>query len=200
MATAQKKDKKAAATTDKKGDKSKKASEAKEVKPTGAAVDAAPKVEAPAPAAAGEAAAVVNAAGEAAPKEKRREKNFTDVSLDPKNPESAAAWLASFTKQCADHPPRKGYDQHWNNLGFIHDGPALRLSNQGAARMFVFLANVFAQRMVNGDTEATEFFEFCMDFADDRKTALLEEKKAAALAAAEEIINKAGGKVIHANA
>lgn len=199
MATAQKKDKKAAATTDKKGDKPKKASEAKEVKPTGAAVDAAPKVEAAAaPAAAGEAAAVVNAAGETTPKEKRIAKNFTEVSLDPKNPDSAAAWLVSFTKQCADHPPRKGYDQHWNNLGFIHDGPALRLSNQGAARMFVFLANVFAQRMVNGDTEATEFFEFCMDFADDRKTALINEKKAAAIAAAEEILTKAGKKVVPA--
>lgn len=124
-----------------------------------------------------------------ATKTPRVKKNATDVDIDLNDPESAMNWLNSFHSQCKAHPPRKGYDQHWNSEGFIHDGPARRLPNKGAVKMTVFLLKILAQRATeNGDAEALAALNFCNAFGTNVKDILVEAKAAADLAAAEAII------------
>lgn len=144
------------------------------ITPTGAAVDS--KEAAPATAPATET-----------PKEKRKPKNYTPVSLNINDPTSAGTWLAAFIKQCDDHPPIKGYDQHWNDLGFIHTGPSERLSNEGCGRMAVVIFDTLARRSQVDDAkgkEAGEMLNFLMNFASNRKAELVAEAEAATLAAA----------------
>ena len=78
----------------------------------------------------------------------RIKKNATTSTLDVSDPNSAMTWLAEFIEQGKNHPPIKGYDQHWNSDGFIHAGPGKRLPNIGAAKMIVFLGDVFARRSI----------------------------------------------------
>lgn len=143
--------------------------DATDVQPTG---DAVPVVQSTAPEA----------------KPKRIKKNATDVDIDFNDPDSAMLWLQSFFEQCEKHPPRKGYDQHWNSQGFIHSGPAKRLPNKGAAKMLVFLANTLAQRAIdNNDNEAAQALDFCNAFGINIKTMLEDKKNEAILAQADAI-------------
>lgn len=153
------------------------------ITPTGAAVDS--KAAAPATAPATEK------------KEKRKPKNYTPVSLNVNDPTSAGTWLTAFIKQCDDHPPIAGYDQHWNDLGFIHTGPSERLSNEGCGRMAVVLFDTLARRSQVDDAkgkEAGEMLNFLMTFGANRKAELVAESEAAVLAAAAKIEAARKGK------
>jgi len=117
----------------------------------------------------------------------RVKKNATEVGIDFNDPDSAMQWFESFTRQCESHPPRKGYDQHWNSDGFIHTGPATRLPNQGATRMLVFLGHTIAKRAIAGDKEAAEALQFSINFISSISETLQAKQNEAILAQADAI-------------
>jgi len=119
-------------------------------------------------------------------------KNHTVATIDPNDAESPDRWLKEFVAQCDKHPPTKGYDQHWNALGFIHTGPATRLDAQGSARMMVFLIDSLARQSVNGDKAAGTMLDFVLKFGKTRRDALVEQQNQAAIDAATSILKSAG--------
>ncbi len=128
-------------------------------------------------AAAGEAVStdasnVAQSAGTAESKSTRVYKNATEVVIDFTKPESATAWLQAFYEQSKAQPPKKGYDQHWNKRGFIHAGPAVRLPNDGAANMIVFLGDMLVQRESKEDADAGKILDFCINFLQTRRATL----------------------------
>jgi hypothetical protein len=125
-------------------------------------------------------------------KEPTLPKNHTNATIDPNDAESADRWLQEFFDQCEKQPPTKGYDQHWNALGFIHRGPATRLDDQGSARMIVFLIDALAQRAVNGEKAAGTMLDFVLKFGKTRRDALVEKQNKAAQDAAAAILKAAG--------
>lgn len=114
----------------------------------------------------------------------RIKKNATVNDLNLADSSTATAWLNEFYEQGKAHPPRKGYDQHWNSQGFIHAGPADRLPNKGAAKMVVFLGDVFVKREMSGDKEAGAALDFCINFLQSRRTELEAENNEKILAQA----------------
>lgn len=147
-------------------------------------------------------AAPTAAKGNAAPAtpqgntESKEWKNFTKVNIDPSVDGSCQAWLSEFTAKSDAEPPTKGYDQHWNKFGFIHAGPAKRLTNQGAARMMVFLENALAERANGGDKEAGAILNFCLKFGKDRPATLKAESHSAAIENAKKLLEESGAKVV----
>lgn len=142
-----------------------------EVEPKGEAVEQA------APAAAPAAAVDVQPT-------KRVKKNATQTRIDPSNVESGRQYLAEFYAQCEAHPPRKGYDQHWNSQGFIHSGPATRLPNDGAANMVTLLGDILAKREAAGDKVAGDTLNYCIEFLTTHRQALQDAREADILAQA----------------
>ena len=147
-------EKKADKKAQKKADKAPKPAAPVEVEPKGAdvAVPAAP--------------AVVTAG-------KRVKKNATTIQIDPSNVETGRAYLEEFYSQCEAHPPRKGYDQHWNSQGFIHSGPATRLPNAGAANMVTLIGDILAKREMGGDASAGAYLDYCIAFLQSHREALV---------------------------
>lgn len=143
---------------DKKNDKSKKGA-TKDIAAAGDAVST-------------DASNAAQSAGTAEGKSTRVYKNATEVVIDFTKPESAIAWLQAFYEQSKAQPPKKGYDQHWNKRGFIHAGPAVRLPNDGAANMIVFLGDMLVQRENKEDAEAGKILDFCINFLQTRRATL----------------------------
>lgn len=167
--TADKKAEKKAQNKAPKADKAPKAAAAPvEVEPKGAAVEGQA-----APAAAVDVQAT-----------KRVKKNATQTRIDPSNADSGRQFLKEFYEQCAAHPPRKGYDQHWNSEGFIHSGPATRLPNGGAANMVTLIGDILAKREAAGDKTAGEYLDYCIKFLTTHRDALREQREADILAQA----------------
>lgn len=150
----------------------------------------------PIPATGENAAQVADNAGLAQTvKTPRIKKNATATALDFSNPETALTWIGEFYDQSKAHPPRKGYDQHWNSEGFIHAGPADRLPNAGAAKMAIFVGDMLAKRQSQGGTEGEEAgaaLDFIINFLTTRRETLQEEENARILAAADAIRAKQG--------
>jgi len=173
--------KKGSKKAEKKADKK----NSKTVKPTGDAI-----VDAGAAAAAEAVAKAVEATTAVAKptKTSRVPKNATSVVINLDDPASASAWIDAFYEQGKNHPPLKGYDQHWNKMGFIHAGPADRLPNSGAVNMVVFLGDMLAKRIDNEDyADSEKSLNFCIEFLTNRKAELAEAKDRAILAAADAI-------------
>jgi hypothetical protein len=118
---------------------------------------------------------------------KRVKKNATQTRIDPNNVESGRQFLKEFYEQCAAHPPRKGYDQHWNSEGFIHSGPATRLPNGGAANMVTLIGDILAKREAAGDKDAGAYLDYCINFLTTHRDALRDAREAEILAQAEAI-------------
>lgn len=157
-----------------KADKAPKAAAAPvEVEPKGAAVE-------------GQAAPAADAAVDVQAT-KRVKKNATQTRIDPSNVESGRQFLKEFYEQCAAHPPRKGYDQHWNSEGFIHSGPATRLPNGGAANMVTLIGDILAKREAAGDKDAGAYLDYCINFLTTHRDALRDAREAEILAQAEAI-------------
>lgn len=128
-------------------------------------------------------------------KEKRKPKNHTDVSLNVDDPTSANTWLNAFIKQCDEHEAIAGYDQHWNNLGFIHMGPSERLGVEGCGRMVVVIFDSLARKAAGDGEDAVEagkMLDFLMNFGKNRNAELVEAAEAAVLAAAAKIEARKG--------
>lgn len=122
-----------------------------------------------------------------AEKTKRAKKNATSSQIDFSNTESGRVWLTEFKEQCNNHPPIKGYDQHWNKDGFIHNGPATRLSNRGCANMVTLIGDILVTRAMNGDADAAAALDYCVNFLRDHREATEEARKRAILAEADRI-------------
>ena len=108
---------------------------------------------------------------------KRVKKNATQTRIDPKNVETGRLFLKEFYEQCNAHPPRKGYDQHWNSEGFIHSGPATRLPNGGAGNMVTLIGDILAKREEAGDATAGEMLDYCINFLTTHRDALKQARK-----------------------
>jgi hypothetical protein len=121
---------------------------------------------------------------------KRVKKNATQTRIDPSNANSGRQYLKEFYEQCEAHPPRKGYDQHWNSDGFIHSGPATRLPNNGAANMVTLIGDILAKREAAGDKTAGDFLNYCINFLTTHRDALREQREAEILAQAAAIQSK----------
>lgn len=145
-------------------------------------------------------AAPVDAAGapvgaQSAVESGRDWKNKTTSSIDPAVEGSFDIWLTEFKAQCEQHPPRKGYDQHWNGIGFIHMGPTTRLNPQGMARMLTVLFDGLATQALAGSAEAREMYAATLKFGRNHISSLEKKIAEGQIAAAQEIIKAAGGKV-----
>lgn len=119
---------------------------------------------------------VVSTDQPAAPK--RIRKNHTGVEIRPDDLESAFAYLEAFRQQSEAHPPRKGYDQHWNSQGFIHMGPAARLPNRGATNMVVLIGDILAKREEAGDADAGKYLDFCIKFLGEVRQRIANAREA----------------------
>lgn len=115
---------------------------------------------------------------------KRVKKNATQTRIDPSNADSGRQFLKEFYEQCEAHPPRKGYDQHWNSEGFIHSVPATRLPNAGAANMVTLIGDILAKRESAGDKAAGEYLDYCINFLTTHRQALQDAREADILAQA----------------
>lgn len=171
-----------ATKTDKKGNKKDKKDKAPAAKAAAAPVEIQPQGDA-----VGQPAQAAPAVATDVTPTKRVKKNATQTRIDPSNVESGRLFLKEFYQQCEAHPPRKGYDQHWNSEGFIHSGPATRLPNSGAANMVTLIGDILAKREAAGDKTAGEYLDYCINFLTTHRDALREQREAEILAAAAEI-------------
>jgi len=118
-------------------------------------------------------------------KSKRERKNETTAQLVMNDPKSASVWLSEFRGRT--HSPRKGYAQHWNELGMIHDGLRSRMSPQGMGRTVVLTFDALCNMAFDGDKAALEMVAFCINFGTNRLAEIKAEREAEILAEAARI-------------
>ncbi len=109
---------------------------------------------------------------------------------------SFSRWERDFNDHCLNNPPTRGYDQHYNRMGFVDAGPVSRLTNQGCVRMATLLISLLAKRSNNKDAEASALLDSLVEFSKNRRETLEIEAKEIELEKATSLLKAAGRQII----